>query len=179
VTGISIEDLRLPVAVALGGIAAVAYLISFLRRRRSEFAWTDGMILVVIMAIVSAAAIPALSAFGGFAKPAALQESLRIVRTQIEMYKVEHGGQPPLLFKGALPQMTHATNVEGVPGPAGSRYPFGPYLPGGIPANPFTGSYEVNPTEVFPPTAATGRGGWLYHQQTGRITADLDGYLME
>lgn len=174
-----IENLRLPAAVALGGIAALAYLVSFMRRRRTVFAWTDGMMLAVIMAIVSAAAIPALNVFGGFAKPAALQENLRILRTQIEMYKVEHRGQPPLLFQGALPQLAHATNTEGVPGPAGSQFPYGPYLPEGIPANPFTASSKVNPTEVFPPTAATDRGGWLYHQQTGRITADLDGYLTE
>jgi hypothetical protein len=84
-----------------------------------------------------------------------------------------------LLFKGEMPQLTHHTNAEGVPGPAGSQFPYGPYLPEGIPANPFTGSSKVNSTEVFPPSAATGRGGWLYHQETGRITADVEEHLTE
>ena len=116
---------------------------------------------------------PMLDAAGDGAKSSAVQHNLRTLRQQIEMYKVEHGGKPPVLFKGDFPQLVYSTNSEGIPGPRGPMHPFGPYLPGGVPVNPHSGSSVVALTESFPPTAHTGTVGWLYHQESGRIAPDL------
>ena len=169
----SLGNLPLPASVLLGAAAAAVYLISYARHRRGGFGLMDALILVAIMAIVTAVTMPLLNAADESAKSSALQQNLRSLRSQIELYKLEHGDKPPLLFKGGFPQLTHATNADGMPGPPGPQYPHGPYLPAGVPVNPHTGVSEVCPTETFPPTAFTDVGGWLYHQETGRIAPDL------
>lgn len=172
-------DLQLPISVILGAIAAAAYVIAYARHRRTAFTLVDALILVSIMAIATAAAMPLLGTADESAKSTALEHNLRTLRGQIELYKLEHRGAAPVLFKGGFPQLTHATNADGVPGPPGKEYPYGPYLPGGIPVNPYTGVSVIELTETFPPTRPTATGGWLYHQQTGQITADVAEFLQK
>lgn len=167
----------LPTSALLGVLAGVVYLIGCARARRADFTLIDALILVTLMAAVTAGAMPLVSAADGQAKASALAQNLRILRSQIELYKLDHGGEPPLLFKGGFPQLTQATNAQGVPGPPGKDHPFGPYLPAGIPVNPYTGVNTVEATDSFPPTKPGTAGGWLYHQETGRIAADREGWL--
>jgi type II secretory pathway pseudopilin PulG len=173
----SLLGLQLPAALILGAMAAAAYLIGYIRHRGLQFHLLDALLVVAIMAVGTAVAMPLLNAAHDRATDAALRQNLRIVRGQIALYKMEHGGRPPLLFEGTFPQLVHATDSEGVPGPPGKDYPYGPYLPGGMPANPYTGVSVVTATDTFPPTVPSGVGGWLYHQPTGRVAADLKGHL--
>lgn len=137
----------------------------------------DALILVLLMAVVTAVAMPLLSAADAQAKSTTLTQNLRIFRAQIERYKLDHGGQIPLMYNGTLPQLLEATNAEGLPGPGDKAHPFGPYLSTGIPVNPYTGSATIELTETFPPTKHGTAGGWLYHQPTGSIAADQEGWL--
>jgi hypothetical protein len=50
-------------------------------------------------------------------------------------------------------------------------------MQGQIPVNPIDGNSTVTATSVFPPTAATGAGGWLYDAATGQIAANDTNYL--
>ncbi len=177
VPGNSLLDVQLPAAVALAAIAALGYLASAARHKVGQFSATDGLILVALMAIVTAAGIPVVNAISGQASESVLLQDLRTMRATIALYKAEHDGEVPLLYKGALPQLTEATNTRGEPGPSGAKYPYGPYLPSGIPANPSTGIAFISPTDVFPPTKPTGVGGWLYHQPSGRIAPDVKEHL--
>jgi len=111
------------------------------------------------------------------AQQSTLSENLRVLREQIELYKLQHGGYPPTLYEGGFPQLIRATDSRGRVGPPGSNYPLGPYLRTGVPLNPVTGRSIVTPTDVFPPEAASGNGGWLYHQPTGQIAIDLEEHL--
>jgi len=147
------------------------------RRGKTELTLIDGIIFVVVAGIVAATTMPVLETLNHRAKVSSTMQSLHTLRSQIELYKLEHGGQPPLLYEGDLPQLDHATNARGVPGPAGDAYPFGPYLKAGVPINPLTGGYLVTAVEAFPPKHASGNGGWLYHPPTGRIAPDVEGYL--
>ena len=104
-------------------------------------------------------------------------QNLHAFRTQIDLYKLQHGGDPPLAYEGILPQLVQATNAQGVPGPHDSRHPYGPYFPSGLPRNAVTDSTTITLTEDFPPTAASGNGGWLYHQPTGQVAIDLPDML--
>jgi len=173
----SLWNLQLPGSVLLAGIAAIAYLLSYIRHRRGEFTLFDFLILVAIMAIVTAVTLPLLHAAGDEARSTALTQNLQTLRKQIDLYKIEHGGAPPVLFEGSFPQLTHATNAKGVPGPPGREYPYGPYFRSGLPVNPYTGVSVVEPTEVFPPLESTGTGGWLYEPKSGRITVDMAEHL--
>ena len=173
----SLWNLQLPASVLLAGIAAIAYLLSYIRHRRSEFTIFDFLILVAIMAIVTAVTLPLLHAAGDQARSTALTQNLRTLREQIELYKLEHGGTSPLLFEGSFPQLTHATNAKGIPGPSGRQYPYGPYFANGLPVNPYTGVSVVEPTDVFPPTESSSTGGWLYEQKSGRIAVDMNEHL--
>jgi general secretion pathway protein G len=174
---ISFLPRHLPASILLGMIAGAGYLIAYGRHRSREFGLFDALVLVAIMAIATAMAMPLLNAASDRTSDSALVQNLHTLRNQIELYKVEHGGQPPLLYEGTFPQLTHTTNAQGIPGPPGEEHPYGPYLPAGMPVNPYTGVSRVTPIETFPPTTPSGVGGWLYHQQTGRIAPDLEGYL--
>ena len=50
-------------------------------------------------------------------------------------------------------------------------------MQGQIPVNPIDGNSAVIATAVFPPTAATSDGGWLYDAATGQIAPNDTAYL--
>ncbi len=170
-------DLPLPASIALGALAAAAYALGAARWRQQDFGWLDAMIMASLMAIVSALALPFLREADEKAKLSVLVQNLHTLRGQIERYRIEHGGNPPLIYRGSFPQLTRSTNGAGVPGLAGKGFPYGPYLPEGVPANPFTGVAWVEPIATFPPQKTHGIGGWLYYPPTGQIAPDLAGHL--
>jgi general secretion pathway protein G len=149
------------------------------RSGKAEFTLLSAVMLAVVVAIAGAFGIPLIEKSSGQAQRTTLLQNLHTLRSQIELYKLEHAGQPPVLYQNTLPQLTRATNAGGIPGEPGSKYPFGPYFRTGIPVNTITGRSIVAPTDTFPPTAPSGNGGWIYHQQTGRIAVDLEEFLAE
>jgi len=172
-----IYDLRPPASVAIASLAAIGYMVSLFRSGKTDFGVVDAMIIVIVVAILGASAIPLVEKANRQAESSALLQNLHTLRSQIEVYKAEHDGRPPLLYEGSFPQLIRATNAAGMPGPPGEKYPFGPYLTSGIPANPVTDRSVVTASETFPPENPSGNGGWLYHQQSGQIAPDVPGYL--
>lgn len=168
-----LADLPLPMSVLFGAVAAGVYLVNCFRPGHGAFTILDAVVVVAIMGAVTAAAAPVLNKADENARAVAFQENLRAFKQAIELYKLDHGGKPPLLFKGGFPQMTSATNSEGVPGPRGAQHPYGPYFPAGLPVNPYTGSSLVELVDKGPPPQRTGTGGWFYDQSTGQIAAQL------
>jgi type II secretory pathway pseudopilin PulG len=166
-------NIQFPITAVLAAIAALSYLISLARHRQKHFSLLDGVTVLLLMCIVTATAVPLLEAAAQGAKQSALLQNLYALRSQIEWYRAQHGGEPPVLYQGTFPQLIQATDTSGIPGPRGSKYPLGPYFPAGIPVNPITGKAVVTATEVFPPVAPSGSGGWLYHQLSGQIAVDL------
>jgi len=165
--------------MVLGAMSAAAYLVCCARNRQTRLTLVDVLIIVGIMAVVTAAATPLFSRAEEGARATTLKYNLRVVRGQIDQYKAEHGGHPPVLFQGTFPQLMAATNAEGQIGPPGEEFPYGPYLRGGLLPNPYTGVSKVQAVDAFPPAATTLVGGWLYHQPTGRIAADENEFLAE
>jgi len=179
VVDMSFSGLQLPATVALAALAVLGYMVSRARQGRAQLTVLDALIVAGVVIILAAAAIPLIEAASSSARESALLENLHTLRSQIALYKAEHGGEPPLLFEGTFPQLIQPTNAAGEPGPIGSKYPFGPYLRTGVPLNPITGRSVVTLTKSFPATAPSGNGGWLYHQATGQIAADLEEYLTQ
>lgn len=147
------------------------------KAHRSAFTLIEVLIVVVIMAVLAATIIPQFSSSAQDAKVSALEFNLNSLRTQINLYQVHHAGQLPQISNGTLPQLTSYTDVNGNIGTQGGAYPYGPYMANGIPPNPLTGSVAVTACTTFPPTAASGNGGWLYNPSTGQIAADSAQYL--
>ncbi len=163
--------------VLLGLIGCLAYLLALARNRGFRFSLLDAVVLVLIMAASTAVAVSMVAPAAEQARRAALEQNWNTLRRQIELYKLDHGGKLPVLFRGGFPQMTQATNSQGIPGEPGPDFPHGPYLPGGIPENPFTGATFIVGVEQFPPRSATNVGGWLYHEKSGKIIPDLPEYV--
>lgn len=68
-----------------------------------------------------------------------------------------------------LERVLSKTDASGHIG-ATANHKFGPYVLGGVmPVNPLDEKNTVSAAAVFPPTAVTAAGGWLYHEATGPI----------
>ncbi len=170
-------SLLMPGIALVAAVAALVYCLIRTRNWHDEFGVVDAAILLLAIATGAAAGVPLVNIFQSQANGAALVSDLQTMRTQIALYQAQHNGNLPLLFKGGFPQLTMPTNQAGEPGNGGAEYPLGPYLPHGVPENPFTGVAAVTAVQEFPPKTPTGTGGWVYHQETGRIAPDLPGYL--
>jgi len=137
--------------------------------RRNAFTLIEVLIVVIIMAVLAATIIPQFSASTEDAKASSLDFNLHTMQTQLELYKLHHLGKVPTITD-FVNQMTQATNVDG--GFTGDT-PYGPYIQGEIPYNPYNNSNAVVAvaTEGDEPTAVVGGGtdGWQYDQSTGRI----------
>lgn len=169
---IALMNLPIVVTALVAGLSSLAYLAVRLRGGQRHFRLIDAAIMVVLMTIGSAAAVPFLKSKAQGAMDSVVLDNLYTLRSQIALYKMDHRGDAPIFYQGTLPQLTQATNAEGVPGAPGNEQPFGPYFCKGLPANPVTGRTTVTLTDTFPPMVASGNGGWLYHQKTGQIAID-------
>lgn len=181
-------------------------MTSTLRRHAAKgFTLIELLIVVIIIAILAAIAIPQFASSSNDAQEAALDANLSTVRSALELYRVQHNNVYPgvNVATGGNASCTAANGTLGV-GTAGSEvalreqlttyssatgatctvpaanFPFGPYLRA-IPAEPITNSAAVavvTAANAADPAAAT--GGWRYNTALGRFqmnsnTAGRDG----
>ena len=144
--------------------------------RHRGFTLIEVLIVVVIMAVLAATIIPQFSSSTRDAKDSALKFNMHTMRSQIELYKLHHvEGYPDEIGNdttGYLPQLTQATDVDGNRGSSDASHPFGPYIEGELPPNPFDGKNVVTEVDLGgdKPTAVSGTaGGWQYDSKTGAI----------
>ena len=133
-------------------------------KRRSGFTLIEVLIVVVIMAVLAATIIPQFSASTKDAEDSQINFNLHTLRSQIELYKIQHQGAYPPITNN-LEKLTIKTNADhtttGTP-------VLGPYIVE-IPANQRTGAKTVTASTTG--TERTG-GGWLYDAITGKVWAD-------
>ncbi|MHB8897679.1 MAG: type II secretion system protein [Thermoguttaceae bacterium] len=135
-------------------------------RNNRAFTLIEVLIVVVIMAVLAATVIPQFASSTTDAKESSLKFNMHTLRSQIELYKIQHGSYPTLQSNG-LPQLLAKTDASGALSTTGA---FGPYLDGDIPANPFDNNNKIYVAPANPPTATTTDGkGWQYHEATGGI----------
>ena len=150
---------------------------------RSAFTLIEVLIVVVIMAVLAATIIPQFASSTDDAKASAVKFNLHTLRQQIEMYKLQHNGTVPAINAGTLPGMIYASDASGAnngTSTSDATHPFGPYVQGGaLPPNPYDGKNTVSQTAVFPPTATTAAGGWLYEPTSGQIAPNTAGHLTD
>lgn len=148
------------------------------RDHRSAFTLIEVLIVVIIMAVLAATIIPQFSATTNDAKDSALKFNLHAIRSQIEMYKSQHGNTSPALATFGS-QLTKKTNANGVVG-TGPTFIYGPYFQGNVPVNPFNNKNTLVATTATTETEAksvvTGSDGWLYNATTGDFFPDYVDY---
>lgn len=109
--------------------------------RRSGFTLVEILIVVVILGILAAIVIPQFTNASESAKASNLKSQLQTLRSQLELYQVQHNGDYPAADASSWSwdKLTKKTNVAGTVEATGD---FGPYLQG-PPINPLTGSSDV------------------------------------
>ena len=149
------------------------------------FSLFEMMLAVVVLAVVAAVVVPRFSEAGlQEARMDELCNTLQLLRSQIELYKVQHRDHPPMqatdgtvVFGGQFKQMVYCTDMDGQVKSKKSRtvrdkvYTFGPYLER-IPKNPFNGSQGIVRAHDKDAVPVAGGAGWVYVPETGAIYAN-------
>jgi len=163
--------------------------ISFRQRAVRGFTLIELLIVVIIIAILAAIAIPQFSSSSGDAQEAALNANLATVRSSIELYRVQHANVFPgvnasntggtctgAIGKGdaksniaTSDQLTAYSNATGGTCTVKSDlYPFGPYVRA-IPAEPFGNVNTLAVVDGVLPAPNAVVNGWLYSTVTGQF----------
>lgn len=152
-------------------------------RAQKGFTLVEILIVVVILGILAAIVIPQFTNASTDAKVSSLVSDLQTMRSQIQLYKIQHNDQLPGTATGVdfATAMTQYTDVSGL-NPSTTKVVatgviYGPYLQK-IPTNQFIAvtddGAKVNPVTTTP-TAGDGLSyGWVYNTITGEIRANSD-----
>jgi type II secretion system protein G len=136
-------------------------------KARSGFTLVEILIVVIILGILAAIVIPQFTDASTQARVSSLKSNLQTVRSQIELYKVQHNDALP--GAGTADFEAAMTGQTGIAGAAGTDY--GPYLQQ-LPANPFNNKSSVRPGGA---AAGANTDGWRFDTTTGAFQADDGG----
>ena len=147
-------------------------------KAKSGFTLVEILIVVVILGILAAIVIPQFTEASTEAKTSRLCTDLQSVRSQIELYKIQHNDNLPGTAGPTFGQaMTGYTLQDGILAPvqAPGAGVFGPYMQV-IPTNPFVPTAAL--ANVVTAGAASAGGdntsGWYYNTVTGVFQANDD-----
>jgi general secretion pathway protein G len=128
--------------------------------RSRGFTLVEILIVVIILGILAAIVIPQFTNASTEARKNSLLSQIQTLRSQIQLFKLQHNDVLPDLVANQWAQLMSTTDLTGAVNAAGT---FGPYLES-IPKNPLN-----NDTTV---AAAAGAGvGWIYDVTSGSLTA--------
>jgi len=157
---------------------------------RSGFTLVEILIVVVILSVLAAIAIPQFNSSTEDAKLSTLDTDLAELRNAVELYYHQHGATYPGAKRhtdGAVvataaeaaaafsAQLTLFTDGNGVSSNTKSAtYKYGPYMKK-VPKNPFndlnTIVADIAETDITI-AASSGTAGWKFYTNTGRIISN-------
>lgn len=132
------------------------------KHRPSGFTLVEILIVVVILGILAAIVIPQFTSASDTAKANSVLTQLQTVRSQLELYRVQHNDSYPT----AAQMWTNLTDKTDAAGATDGTDNYGPYLQK-APLNPFEASSTVG-------TSAAKGTGWVYTASTGTIKAVVE-----
>jgi general secretion pathway protein G len=159
------------------------------RNRKGGFTLVESLIVVIILGILAAIVIPQFTSASQDARKNSLTSQLQTLRSQVELYKLQHLDQLPTGLNGAAgsvaaatawAQMTSKTDNTGAVGTT-TAFPFGPYLQA-APTNPLNGSALVL-IVTADVTASNASGstadGFIINKSNGKIwgTSAKQGFI--
>ena len=137
--------------------------------RRDGFAVAELMIIVAILGLLAAVALPQYGSATRRKQCDSVQRTLAELRAAIDKYWAQHDGFPGPAAADLERQLTTMTDRKGGVGE------LGPYVAGGsLPPNPVTGLADVHVVRTMP-AAPRGLAGWLYCPSTGELRSDATG----
>lgn len=156
-------------------------------RSRTGFTLVELLIVVIILAILAAIILPRFSNVTANARAAMLMDDLRVIRSQLVVFKAQHAGvaagypscdptQAPTEAT-LVAHITMASNFSGQTAPTGTAgYRYGPYMRQ-MPENPINGKRNVLVVEDGQqfPNAPQDQYGWLYQPSTLTFKPDCSG----
>ena len=139
-------------------------------RQLRAFSLIELVIVIIIMGVISAIAIPRMMKGAENADVTGLQADLAVLRGSIEMYRYEHAAFPAAL--SIVAQLTTITQKDGLPWASGEKY--GPYV---VKIPPLKTGIHKGDTGIVgiagpPAVENAGANGWLYDESVGSIWAN-------
>ena len=114
--------------------------------RKSGFTLVEILIVVIILGILAAIVIPQFTNASQDARESSLLSQLQTLRSQIELYKLQHLDKLPNLVGGAAGVTTNwdplTTKTDSAGAPSAASDAFGPYMQS-APSNPINGLTNV------------------------------------
>ena len=149
--------------------------------KNKAFTLVEILIVVIILGILAAIVIPQFTEASNDARTSALQSDLQTIRSQLELYKVQHLENYPqqIAAVGAnsakvIAQLTSRTNSAGTVGTDPTLFPFGPYLQQ-FPNNGYVSDLTKCGLINFgtaAPAPGDGTSGWYINTSTGQFSAN-------
>ena len=138
--------------------------------RKSGFTLVEILIVIVVLGILAAIVVPQFTDASTDAKTSSLVSNLQTIRSQIQMYKIQHGGSLPgagtASVSDALTKYTTSAGALAATQAPGSGV-YGPYLQS-IPKNPFNDKTTIDEDG----TVGDNNAGWELNTTTGAFQAD-------
>ena len=146
------------------------------RSKKSGFTLVEILIVVVILGILAAIVIPQFTSASTDARQNSLTSQVQTLRSQIELYKLQHTTDASELFKTATSDATTWQELVSATGkataviPPGTETTCGPYLQT-VPVNNVTSKSGVFVGSVDETTTAidTTKYGFAYNRSTGKF----------
>lgn len=158
-----------------------------MRRATSQgITWTEVTIVLAIVSVIAVSVVPHFRNLSHLSKKSQLSFRLEMLRSRIELYRVDHDGNPP----ARLTDLMERTNQAGQTMTSAadeSKYPYGPYLDY-VPDNPFSDAPDWGRNSVRCPSYVPLKleqitpqniGGWLYDERSGGVWADHGVYFAD
>jgi general secretion pathway protein G len=139
-------------------------------RTRAAFSLIELVIVIVIIGVIAAIAVPRMSSGAVSSKVATTASNLNALRRAVDMFTAEHEGRTPN-YNDAMERTDSGDEITKrlTLGPGNDGVRGGPYLIA-IPINPFTSTSDIVMSKNF--TSPSSAGAWSYDFMTDEVWND-------